>query len=344
MKETVDVAQQHSSPRTRSVEQKVRTRRLFAIDEAIRAGRYPNTDRLAALLEVNFRTIQRDIEYLRDMFRAPIEYSAVHRGFYYTEPNFYLKSVPLTEGELFSLALFNPLLEQYRNTPLEGDLRGIFTKIIKSLPDTVTVDTSFLSEQVSFIPDHAAAIGQEVFKTVLAALRERRTVSFEYRSLQQKQYVRRRADPYHAICQQGNWYVIGFCHDRKEPRMFSLSRMRNAVLTAEPFAIPADFNAPDYFDREMGVWASSRTPYTVELLVDDEIATYALERKWHNTQQVEQRADGTVYVKFTTTQMPEVLRWVLGQGHTVRVLGPEVLVGMVAEEVEKMRRQYGRNL
>jgi predicted DNA-binding transcriptional regulator YafY len=342
MQGKVDEKQQTSSKRTRSVEQKVRTRRLFVIDEAIRTGRYPNTDKLAALLEVNFRTIQRDIEYMRDMFRAPIEYSAVHRGYYYSEPNFYLKSIPLTEGELFSLALFNPLLEQYRNTPLENDLRQIFSKIIQSLPDTITVDTSFLSEQVSFIPDHAATIDQKVFKTVLAALRERRTISFDYRSLQQKLHTRRRADPYHAICQQGNWYVIGYCHERKEPRMFSLSRMRNITLTADTFAIPTDFDPHEYFDKEMGVWASSRTPYTVELLIDDEIATYALERKWHNTQKVEQRDDGTVYVRFTTTQMPEVLRWVLGQGHTVRVLGPEELVGMVKAEGEKVRGMYER--
>jgi predicted DNA-binding transcriptional regulator YafY len=72
----------------------------------------------------------------------------------------------------------------------------------------------------------------------------------------------------------------------------------------------------------MGVFASSRTPYTVELLIDNEIGTFALERQWHDSQTVEQREDGSVYVKFTTTQMPEVLRWVLGQGHTVKALNP----------------------
>jgi hypothetical protein len=57
----------------------------------------------------------------------------------------------------------------------------------------------------------------------------------------------------------------------------------------------------------MGVFASSRTPFTVELLIDNEIGIFALERQWHDSQTVEQREDGSVYVKFTTTQMPEVL-------------------------------------
>ena len=66
----------------------------------------------------------------------------------------------------------------------------------------------------------------------------------------------------------------------------------------------------------------------------------ALERQWHDTQTVEQKEDGSVYVKFTTTQMPEVLRWVLGQGHTVKVINPPELVEMVIGEVEKMRGMY----
>jgi len=75
--------------------------------------------------------------------------------------------------------------------------------------------------------------------------------------------------------------------------------------------------------------------------IDNEIATFALERQWHDTQTVEQREGGSVYVKFTTTQMPEVLRWVLGQGHTVKALAPHELINMVKDEAEKVRGMYG---
>jgi predicted DNA-binding transcriptional regulator YafY len=324
---------------TRSNEQKVRTKRLFVIDEAIRTGKYPNTDKLAAIAEVNSRTIQRDIEYLRDMFNAPIEYSPSHRGFYYTEQNYYLKSVPLTEGELFSIALFDQLLEQYRNTPLEKALRKIFQKIVECLPDNVSIDTGFISSQMTFIPDHAGMIDAQVFKTIFSSLKIKHTVNFEYRPLQKTTYMKRSVDPYHGVCQRGNWYIVGFCHDKNEPRMFSLSRMRNTALTKNSFTIPEDFNAKKYFDKAMGVWASSRAPSTIELLVDKEIGTFALERQWHSTQHVEQREDG-VYVKFTTNQMPEVLRWVLGQGHTVKVLAPAELVDMVKSEAERVKKMY----
>jgi len=323
------------------MEHKVRTNRLLLIDKAIRSGKYPNAGKLAAITEVNSRTIQRDIEYMRDMYGAPLEYDPVRRGYYYTEPNFYLKSVPITEGELFSIALFDRLLEQYRNTPLEKALRDIFSKIIQCLPDKVSVDTGFLNSQVTFIPDIAGNIDLKVFETIFTALRKKQTINFEYRALEQNEYKTRKADPYHAICHRGNWYFIAFCHERREPRIFAFSRLRNVFLSKNNYSIPADFDPHDFFDKEIGVWASSRTAKTVELRFEKEIGIYALDRRWHSTQTVKENKDGSVNLKFTTTQIPEILRWVLGQGHTVKVLAPAELIDMVKDEAEKVRGMYG---
>jgi predicted DNA-binding transcriptional regulator YafY len=323
-------------------EEKVRTNRLLMIDERIRSGSYPNADTLAGKAEVSRRTILRDIEYLRLFYNAPLEYDALRRGYYYSEPNFFVKSVLLTEGELFSIALFDRLLEQYRNTPLEGHLKNIFRKLINSLPQKITVDSALLSPRITFIPDHAGIINPLVYETVFTALRTGKTLTAEYRSLEQTGWTKRTIDPYHGVCQRGNWYIIGFCHDRKEPRLFSLARIKKASITKQHFTIPADFDPNRYFDREMGVWASSRKPYTVEFVVSSEVGTYALDHKWHETQEVKENKDGSVWVQFTTTQIPEVLRWVLGQGHTVKVLRPPELVAMVKEETEKVEKMYAK--
>jgi predicted DNA-binding transcriptional regulator YafY len=321
-------------------EEKVRTNRLLYIDDLIRSGAYPNAVSLARKTEVTPRTIQRDIDYLRLFYNAPIAYDALRRGYYYTEENFFIKSVLLTEGELFSIALFDPLLDQYRNTPLEGDLRKIFGKIVRSLPDTINVEANFLTGQMSFIPDITAKIDLEAFKVVFTALKTKAVITFEYRPLSKDTYMKRTVDPYHAIAHKGNWYVIGHCHDRGEPRMFAFSRIKNAALTKNRFTIPEGFNPHEYFDREMGVWASSRTPQTVELLFDKEIGAYASDRQWHSTQTIEERKDGSVYVKFETSQIPEALRFVLGQGHTVKALGPPELVERVKAEAERVRGMY----
>ena len=329
----------------KSKQVKVNNWRILALDNILRDGRPYTAASLAKLISDNgradysVRTIQRDLDYMRDTLNAPIE--SDYRGYRYTEPNFFIKSVPLTEGEAFAVAVLNPLLEQYRNTPLEAQLRSVFYKITSCLPQKITVDASFLNPRLTFIPDRTENIEPKFFKTIFDALKTMRTIRFGYRPLQKTTYMERTIDPYHVVCQRGNWYVLGKCHDKGDVRIFSFSRMKDIKPLKEKFAIPKDFNPDEYFDAELGVWLSNATPFTVELLIDKEIGTFALNRTWHSDQVVEERSDGSVYVKFTTTQKQEVLRWVLGQGHTVKVLGPAELAREVREEAERVRAMYG---
>lgn len=319
---------------------KVQRYRLLQIDEEIRSGKFPNATSLSKKIEVSSRTIQRDIEYMRDMYNAPIEFDAYKNGYYYTEENFYIKSVPLSEGELFSVALFDQLLEQYRNTPLENDLRSVFKKIEMSLPNKITLDSSFLQNQTTFIPDQMGTINPENFSKIFSALKNRHVLDFEYRPLQKTTWMTRRINPFHAVCQKGNWYVMGFCHDKKDIRVFNFSRMQNVTESKEEFDIPEDFDPDKYFDKEIGIWLSATKKYTVELLISAEIGTFALERSWNKNQKIEQRDDGSVWVSFETTQLPEVKRWVLGQGKTVKVLNPPELIEQVREEVTAVLGMY----
>ena len=320
---------------------KINNWRIVKIDELLQSGRWYTAKEIAESIEdgsYSSRTIQRDIEYMRDTLNAPIESDS--RGYHYTEKNFFIKSIPLTEGEALSVAILNPLLEQYRNTPLENQLRSVFQKITNCLPDCISLDTSFLNPRITFIPDRIENIKPELFTTIFEAIKKGVSISFDYRPLQKPSFMERTIDPYHAVCQRGNWYVIGKCHDKGDVRIFSFGRMKNAVMTSKKFSIPKDFKTSDYFDSEMGVWLSDKTPLEIELLFDKEIATYATNRIWHSSQILEEREDGSVYLKFKTTQKKELLRFILGQGHTVKVLGPEELVEEVKEELQRTEKMY----
>ena len=320
---------------------KINNWRIIKIDELLQTGNWYTAKEIAETIEdgsYSPRTIQRDIEYMRDTLNAPIESDS--RGYHYSENNFFIKSIPLTEGEAFSVAILNPLLEQYRNTPLESQLRSVFQKITNCLPDKITVDTSFLNPKITFIPDRVENINPEFFQIIFDSLKTNHTLAFEYRPLQKNTYMQRKINPYHVVCQRGNWYVIGFCHDKGDVRIFSIGRMKNLSILNETFTIPKNFKTSDYFDAEVGVWLSNKKPVDVELLFDSSIGTYALNRTWHSNQIIEERADGSVYVKFPTNQKQEIIRWVLGQGHTVKVLAPPELAEEVKAELKRAEELY----
>ncbi|MEL3900875.1 MAG: HTH domain-containing protein [Treponema phagedenis] len=70
-------------------EGKVQFWRLLKIDELIRGKKYPTAKSLAKEFEVSTRTIERDIEFLRDMYNAPISYDYSKRGYKYTSDSFF---------------------------------------------------------------------------------------------------------------------------------------------------------------------------------------------------------------------------------------------------------------
>ncbi len=57
-------------------------RRLQAIDHALRTNKWPTDKSLAKNLEVDPRTIQRDLEFVHAQCKAPIEFDRI-KGRYY---------------------------------------------------------------------------------------------------------------------------------------------------------------------------------------------------------------------------------------------------------------------
>ena len=80
-------------------------RRIQAIDQALRARRWPTGEALAPALEVDPRTIRRDIRFMRHEQHAPIGFDRQRKGYYYTEPTYRLPSVQMTQGELWRFIL-----------------------------------------------------------------------------------------------------------------------------------------------------------------------------------------------------------------------------------------------
>ena len=66
--------------------------RILFIDREIASGKYPSSDELARKYETSLSSIGRDIAFMKYSLNAPIEYSAQHRGFYYTVPNYRIQA------------------------------------------------------------------------------------------------------------------------------------------------------------------------------------------------------------------------------------------------------------
>ncbi|MCI7565941.1 MAG: WYL domain-containing transcriptional regulator [Treponema sp.] len=321
-------------------EDKVRTYRIFQIADYIKNHNYPNVPALMKAFECSRSTIMRDLDFLKDRYNMPIEYDEDKRGYYYTDPTFVVKSVMLSEGELLTVSTLLPLMEQYKNTPLESTFKSIMTKMIEMMPNKVEVDSAFSAQNVQFIKDHLPKIDEEIFNNVFKAIRANKTIEFAYRSISKQDYSYRFFDPYKVLCQKGNWYIIGWCHSHKDFIVYSLSRMKDLKITGESFQIKQDFDLNKHIDPEFGIWQNEQEAKKIELLFSKDINTYILERTWHVNQECRQNDDGSVYLSYMTNQMQETFYWILSLGSKVKVLNPPELIERIKKETSLLAELY----
>ena len=317
-----------------------RTTRIIQIDEMLRGGSYVKIASLVRKFGVSQRTVERDFERLRDDLNAPLEYDKSKNMYHYTDPTFSVPNVILTEGELFTVSALLPLMEQYKNTPLESSFKNIMKKLVDFLPDTVSVNSSFLNQDISFISDPLPKIDENIFNMIFKAIKSSKVLSIKYQSYKSQQPKEKTFNAYKVICQKGNWYVFGFEHETSDFRIYSLARIQNAQLQNDSFRVPQDFDIKKHIDLELGIWNNPDRFEEYEILFAKETSRYVLEREWHKDQIIEQNEDGTVLLKFKSNQSQMIYTWLLSFGNNATVIKPQELREKIRAECEEVAEKY----
>ena len=94
--------------------------RMLRIHELLQTKDRASCRTFALELEVSAKTVQRDIDFMRDQLGLPIDYDVSAHGFYYTRKVVQFPTMKISEGELVALSVARKALAQYRGTPFEA--------------------------------------------------------------------------------------------------------------------------------------------------------------------------------------------------------------------------------
>ncbi len=301
-------------------------RRLWIIDRELRSRTYPTVERLAELAEVDTKTIRRDLRQLKDDCGAPVMFNHKRRGWEYTEPNYHLPAVMITEGELVAMFLAGQALQMAQGTPYAENLQRAIRKLSEFLPDEVSVHWQTLDQTQSFHQTVTTLHDLDIFRDLADAVLHHRQVRLRYWTASRDAETERIVDPYHLACIDGAFYLYAFCYDRQQVRTFSPTRIREIVPTGETFTVPDDFRIADFFDGTFKVISDASQPLrTVRLRFAPSAAKYVREKVWHVSQGLHREPDGSVVLEMSLRSMLEVRRWILSWGSECEVLEPAEL-------------------
>lgn len=315
--------------------------RMLRIHQELQSGTYPNASKLAVALEVSEKSIQRDLDFMRDRLQLPIEYDRQRFGFFYTEEVSSFPTVQISEGELFALLVAEKALQQYRGTNFEQPLISAFKKIADSLPDTVSLNLADWEQTISFRTSAEAILNLEIFDTLAKAASRREQLELAYRKPGQQQTEKRVVDPYHLANINGEWFLFAYDHLRKDIRTFVPVRIQSARLTGKKFVRPERFSVQKTLRDSFGV-QSGKAVHDVIIHFDASVADYIREKRWHSSQKLRPLPGGGVALRLQVSSLPEIQRWILSWSGNAVPVAPGELVAAVKRAARQTLRQVSR--
>ncbi len=338
--------------------------RLHGLVQRIQEGDYPTQKVLAKQWEKTVRTIQSDLDFIRDVWRLPLEYDQHKYGYYFSKPVGKFPMIEISEAELVSVFVAQKALRLYHGTPFEKPLKSAFQKLLSGLKGEISVAWGDLDSAISFRGIETNVGDVEALNKLGEAVRKRKEVEFEYFKLEgsdekgkgknkglspalsspgregeTRSGEMRRVRPYHLGCVGGQWYLFAYDPMRSAIRKFVPARMRGLRLLTTGFQRPADFSVEKFLKGSFGVF-SGEEPRRVRIRIDRARAQIVRERTWHHSQRVKELKDGDIEVSFEVSSYVELVQWILSWGEYARAVAPTDLVREVARVATSIVKRY----
>lgn len=315
--------------------------RMMRIHRKIEDREYPNCTKMSAEFEVSVRTLKRDIEFMKDRLKMPIQFDVPKNGYFFTRSVPHFPRVPLTEREIVGLFVAQKTIAQYQGTSLQPVLDSAFRKMTAQLDDSVQYSLDGVDEVMSIRPFAPGDAELETFEILTRAIRERRVVRFVYRKHGELKQAQKTVHPYRVAYVNNQWTL--FARDPKAGpavRKFILARLTRPELAEEKFTVSEKFDLDKELSGSLGVF-KGKDDHTVVVEFDAWGADDVRGRRWHSSQQLEELPHGRLRVTLRLNSLEEVERWVLGFGKHATVVGPEELKRRLFATTQELRQRYG---
>jgi predicted DNA-binding transcriptional regulator YafY len=322
--------------------------RYRIIDACLRNSRrpYPSVDFLQETItealnldkQISASSVNKDLKAMRDFYKAPIQFSKNHKGYYYEDPHFSINSFPLTEEEVRILDLSTSFLKQIKFSGYFAQFESVIEKLISGF--RLSKIPGYENRQLLETEEPLSDTGLRWLETVYSAILYKQALEVQYKRFNSDDSKTHLFSPYLLREYRNRWYMVGYSEKAEAVTTLALDRVQSMTESANKYNTIDSFNEKDYFRYSFGVTVYTNTdPQVIELLFDSSVAGYLLTKPLHSSQIANQKDDG-LHIALNCYITPELEMTILSYGENVKVMGPVHLKEKIADRAEAMWKNY----
>ena len=309
--------------------------RLLSMIFLFQSRRQWTVSELSDELDVSDRTVHRYIGMLEEMGIPLYSERGPYGGFSLLR-TYKLPPLIFTPQEATVLYLGARLVQDIWGKPFQDAVTGVTAKLDNVLPDDMRQEVQRAQRNLVVMMGTARDYSpyQDLMTTLRDCMAKSQRIKLLYHSFSRVE-TERKVDPYALSLRWGNWYLIGYCHMRKELRTFRVDRINKLQAIEELFDFPKNFDAKTYLEESMR-WEYQ---YQVVVWMAPEVAAEMRERA-SDWMRVYDNADGSVTVRFEVENFNWATGWVLSWGRLAKALEPPELIERIRESAQALLKQY----
>ena len=288
-------------------------KRYQLILDKLRYNSYPSFEEIQNFLheqgfEISKRTLQRDIDAVRNEFSVSIRFDRSRKGYYVDKDD----------------------------SPGYGKLM----KLIRLQNETEMVQQSLREEHEYISFEHQDEWSNiKWIQPLLDAIKHRKIVELHHFTFSREQTLPRSIEPYLLKEYQNRWYLLGI-NEEGEVRSYGLDRITDVIVTTDTFTPRKDFDPHTYYAHIIGLNHDGGSSEEVMLAVEPLTAKYIKSLKWHVSQEVVSENEQEVIFRMYVQPNFELKQKILSYGENIKVLAPKGLVANIKKELKKTLKKY----
>lgn len=275
----------------------------------------------------SLNTLEKDIKNMKqsDVLDAPIVYCRKNLGYYYSNPNYSINSIPLTDYDISSIKEALDLIKNLGggnriNDRFSYAIQKILATYKEEFPDSDTQRKIILTDYVE------GAKGNENFNTLFNACKNQYSISFSHYSYNYREFNVVIAHPILLKEFENRWYLVAYSETHKTIRTFGLDRIYEPLALKRKFIDCDSKEVESYCNDIYGVYPIENQPkQSITFLTSIKITNYFEAYPIHFSQKAEKNESGSSSFKIEVVPSMELIRLFRSYGKNLEVINPEWL-------------------